>query len=71
MGRAKCLQDRLWLLRGRSGARLDVAVDVAVAVHVVQTLQHLLQDGRDDRLLQPLHEHNGLSITMPQPSARL
>ncbi len=35
-------------------SHLDVAVDVTVAVHVVQTLQDLLQDRRDYRLLKPL-----------------
>jgi len=35
-------------------ASLDVAVDVAVMVKVLQTLQHLFENGRNHNLLKPV-----------------
>ena len=39
----------------RARARLDVAVDVAVAVEIAERLEHGVDYGGDDRLLQALY----------------
>jgi hypothetical protein len=46
-----------------AAARLDVAVDVAVGVHVLEPLQRFLQDGGDHRLLQALNPRHTDRLT--------
>lgn len=40
-------------------AHLDVAVDAALLVHILQRAQHIAHDGCNHHLVQPLHDTEG------------